>query len=159
METNAEFLLGVLSLPNGIPRKDVYRRLLCVLKPAAFQECFMTWIESLRQVADATCPVDRPILAIDGKTVRRSHDRAKGLGPLHSVSVWASDYGLTLAQVSTDEKSSENAAIPAALDLVDLKRAIVTVLPQLKMEFVSGRLDKSLTGDSTHEFQPSSLHT
>lgn len=126
-ETNAEFLLGVLSLPNGIPRKDVYRRLLCVLKPAAFQECFITWIESLRQVADATCPVDRPILAIDGKTVRRSHDRAKGLGPLHSVSVWASDYGLTLAQVSTDEKSSENAAIPAAVDLVDLKRAIVTI--------------------------------
>jgi len=86
-ESNAEFLLGVLSLPNGIPRQDVYRRLLCVLKPAAFQECFMTRIESLRQAADATCPVDRPILAVDGKTVRRSHDRAKGLGPLHSVSV------------------------------------------------------------------------
>ena len=90
-ETNAEFLLGVLSLPTGIPRQDVDRRLLCVLKPAAFQECFITWIESLRQAADATCPVDRPILAIEGQTVRRSQDRAQGLGPLHSVSVWASD--------------------------------------------------------------------
>jgi len=86
-ETNAEILLEVLSLPTGIPRQAVDRRLLCVLKPAAFEECFMTWIESLRQAADATCPVDRPILAIDGQTVRRSQDRAQGLGPLHSVSV------------------------------------------------------------------------
>src|ERR1700730_1455312 len=81
----AEFLAKVLSLPNGIPRKDVFRRVLALLKPDAFQTCFATWLQSLRVHAAAATDVDQPVLAIDGKTARRSHDRTKGLGALHSA--------------------------------------------------------------------------
>lgn len=103
-------LLPLLPLPNGIPRKDVYRRVLASLQPAAFQACFANWLQSLRATAQAAGGIEQPILAVDGKTLRRSHNRNKGLGALHSVSVWASDCGLTLAQVATDEKS--NALFP-----------------------------------------------
>jgi predicted transposase YbfD/YdcC len=71
--------------------------------------------------------VDQPTYAVDGKTLRRSHDAKNGLGPLHSVSVWASEYGITLAQVATDEKSNEITAIPQVLQLVDMHGAIITI--------------------------------
>src|SRR3954468_16237472 len=95
-----ELLLQVLDLPNGVPRKDVFRRVLRVLKPAAFQACFARWLQSLRAEAVAETGVERPVLSVDGKTARRSHDRNKGLGALHSVSVWAGEYGLSLGQVA-----------------------------------------------------------
>src|ERR1700756_3186189 len=123
----AEFLAKVLKLPNGIPRKDVFRRVLALLKPDAFQTCFAAWLQSLRaQAAEATA-VDKPVLAIDGKTARRSHDRNKGLGALHSVSVWASEFGLSLGQVACAEKSNEITAIPELLRLVDIHGAIITI--------------------------------
>ena len=78
-----EFLLQVLDLPHGIPGKDVFRRVLMALKPAAFQACFADWLQALRDEAAAETGVDRPVLPIDGKTARRSHDRRKGLGALH----------------------------------------------------------------------------
>ena len=108
-------LLQVLELPNGIPRKDVFRRVLMVLKPAAFQACFARWLQALRTEAVAETGVEQPVLAVDGKTARRSHDRTKGLGALPSVSVWASDYGLSLGQVACAEKSNEITAIPELL--------------------------------------------
>ena len=123
----ADELLNVLPLPNGIPRKDVFRRVLSALKPEAFQTCFANWLASLRAAAAAATGIDQPILAVDGKTLRRSHDRRKGLGALHSVSVWASEFGLTLGQVATEEKSNEITAIPEVLKLVDLQGAIVTI--------------------------------
>jgi hypothetical protein len=124
---HAELLESLLPLPNGIPGKDVFRRVLCASKPDAFQQCFANWIAALRADAALATEIDRPTLSVDGKTLRRSHDNKKGLGPLHSVSVWASEYGITLAQVATDEKSNEITAIPAVLQLVDLKGAIVTI--------------------------------
>jgi len=123
----AEFLLRVLKLPNGIPRKDVFRRVLALLKPDAFQACFVNWLQSLRAKAAAASGVEQPIFAVDGKTARRSHDRRKGLGALHSVSVWASDFGLSLGQVACAEKSNEITAIPELLRLVDIKGAIITI--------------------------------
>lgn len=122
-----ELLSMVLDLPNGIPCKDVFRRVLTLLKPAAFQACFANWLGSLRAKAAEDQEVDRPILAVDGKTLRRSHDRAKGLGALHSVSVWASEFGLSLGQVACAEKSNEITAIPELLRLVDIKGAIITI--------------------------------
>jgi predicted transposase YbfD/YdcC len=123
----ADFLTGVLPLPHGIPGKDVFRRVLSLLQPAAFQACFVSWLQSLRgQAAEATA-VDRPVLAVDGKTARRSHDRGKGLGALHCVSVWASDFGLSLGQVACAEKSNEITAIPELLRLVDIKGTIITI--------------------------------
>src|SRR4051794_1134371 len=122
-----EFLLQVLDLPNGVPRKDVFRRVLMVLQPAAFQACFARWLQSLRTEAVAETGVEQPVLAVDGKTARRSHDRTQGLGALHSVSVWASAYGLSLGQVACAEKSNEITAIPELLRLVDIRGAIITI--------------------------------
>jgi predicted transposase YbfD/YdcC len=122
-----EFLLKALNLPNGIPRKDVFRRVLMLLKPGAFQACFATWLQSLRATATAATGVEQPVFAVDGKTARRSHDRKNGLGALHSVSVWASEFGLSLGQVACAEKSNEITAIPELLRLVDIKGAIITI--------------------------------
>jgi predicted transposase YbfD/YdcC len=123
----ADFLTGVLPLPHGVPRKDVFRRVLGLLQPAAFQACFAAWLGALRDEAEEEVGGGRPVLAVDGKTARRSHDRGKGLGALHCVSVWASDYGLSLGQVACDGKSNEITAIPELLRLVDLKGAIITI--------------------------------
>lgn len=122
-----ELLLRLLPLPPGIPRKDVYRRVLATLKPEAFQACFVDWLQALRGQASAASGVDQPVLAVDGKTLRRSHDRRQGLGALHSVSLWASEFGLTLGQVATDEKSNEITAIPELLQLVDIQGTIITI--------------------------------
>jgi predicted transposase YbfD/YdcC len=123
----ADFLQGILELPNGVPRKDVFRRVLSLLKPEGFQACFAEWLMSLRQKAADACEVPRPTFAVDGKTARRSHDKTNGLGALHSVSVWASEYGLSLGQVACAEKSNEITAIPVLLKLVDIKGAIITI--------------------------------
>src|SRR5579862_805666 len=123
----AAFLLGVLDLPNGIPCKDVFRRVLQLVNPKAFQACFAAWLRSLRAAAAAETGIGQPILAVDGKTARRSHDRANGLGALHSVSVWASEFGLSLGQVACAEKSNEITAIPELLRLVDIKGTIITI--------------------------------
>jgi predicted transposase YbfD/YdcC len=122
-----EFLLNTLDLPNGIPRKDVFRRVLMTLRPGAFQGCFVNWLNSLRATAAAATGVEQPVLAVDGKTARRSHDRKNGLGALHSVSVWASEFGLSLGQVACAEKSNEITAIPELLRLVNIKGAIITI--------------------------------
>src|SRR5512135_3106684 len=124
-----EFLLRVLDLPNGVPRKDVFRRVLMALKPAAFQACFASWLRALRAEAVAETGVEQPVLAVDGKTVRRSHDRSRGLGALHSVGVWASEYGLLLGQLACAEQSNEITAIPELLELVDINGAIITAIP------------------------------
>jgi predicted transposase YbfD/YdcC len=123
----AEFLTKVLDLPNGIPCKDVFRRVLMALKPAAFQACFGAWLQSLRAGAAAVAGVEQPVVPVDGKTARRSHDRKNGLGALHAVSAWASEFGLSLGQVACAEKSNEITAIPELLRLVDIRGAIVTI--------------------------------
>ena len=123
----AEILLNLLDLPHGIPQKDVFRRVLATLKPDAFQACFTMWLTALRAAAAEATGVDRPTLAIDGKTLRRSLEWRRNLGALHSVSVWASEFGLTLAQVATAEKSNEITAIPTLLSLIDIHGAIITI--------------------------------
>jgi hypothetical protein len=122
-----DFLLQALELPNGIPCKDVFRQVLMSLQPGVFQSCFVTWLQSLRAQAAAATGVERPVLAVDGKTARRSHDRRKGLGALHAVTVWASEFGLSLGQAACAEKSNEITAIPEVLRLVDIKGAIITI--------------------------------
>ena len=121
------FLLRVLDLPNGVPRKDVFRRVLSLLNPTAFQTCFAAWLKTLRDQAAAATEIAQPVYAVDGKTARRSHDRKKALGALHSVSVWASELGLSLGQVACDDKSNEITAIPELLKLVDIQGAIITI--------------------------------
>jgi predicted transposase YbfD/YdcC len=120
-------LQTLLDLPNGVPCKDVFRRVLMALDPGAFQACFTGWLRSLRQAATEAGDGGRPILAVDGKTARRSHDRAKGLGALHAVTVWASDAGLALGCLACAEKSNEITAIPELLRLVDIEGGVVTI--------------------------------
>jgi predicted transposase YbfD/YdcC len=126
-KSKREFLEQVLSLPAGIPRKDVFRRVLMLLNPAAFQACFYQWLQALRAKAAAASGIEQPVFAVDGKTNRRSHDRCNGLGALHAVSIWASEFGLSLGQVACAEKSNEITAIPELLRLVDIKGAIITI--------------------------------
>lgn len=123
---NEPWLRKHLKLPRGIPGKDTFRRVLSLLHPAAFQQCFQEWLKSLNVSADDESDGNRHI-AIDGKTLRRSHDRKNGLGPLHIVNAWASDRGITLGQVATDEKSNEITAIPQLLDMIDLDDTVVTI--------------------------------
>jgi predicted transposase YbfD/YdcC len=123
---NQAWLRRHLALSNGIPGKDTFRRVLGLLNPAAFQHCFQQWLESLNVPCDDDCEGKRRI-AIDGKTLRRSHDQKNGLGPMHIVSAWASDCGVTLGQVATEEKSNEITAIPRLLEIIDVEDAIVTI--------------------------------
>jgi len=120
----ASWLTQHLALPNGIPSRDCIRRLLVALKPEAFQRCFQAWIADAISIdADKT---DR-LVAIDGKSCRRSHDGAKGLGALHIVSAWASEEGIALGQVATDAKSNEITAIPQLLGQIELTDTLITI--------------------------------
>ena len=126
-ECKAELLIGLLDLPHGIPGKDVFRRVLMLIKPEAFGDAFNAWIAHLRGEAAAEAGVDRPIIAIDGKTSRRSHDATNGLGALHVVTAWAGELGLALGPQACAEKSNEIAAIPELLQKIDVKGGIVTI--------------------------------
>ena len=113
-----------LTLPNGIPSRDCIRRLLLALKPEAFQHCFQNWITDAIAKDDSNL---KRLVAIDGKTNRRSHDHAKDLGPLHIVTAWASEEGIALGQVATDAKSNEITAIPQLLEQINLTDTIITI--------------------------------
>jgi predicted transposase YbfD/YdcC len=126
------------------------------LQPAAFQACFVNWLQSLRAKAAAASGVAQPVLAVDGKTLRRSHDHGKGLGALHLVSVWASDFGLSLGQVACAEKSNEITAIPELLRLVDIHGAIITIdamgtQKAIAAQIVDGKGDYVLALKGNHE--------
>jgi predicted transposase YbfD/YdcC len=119
-----DYLRRFLRLPNGIPSRDSYRRILIALRPEAFQECFLKWLTACVETDTDSAP---RLIAIDGKTCRGSHDHFKGLGPLHIVSAWASEQGITLGQIATDEKPNEITAIPKLLEQIDLQNSIVTI--------------------------------
>lgn len=151
-----DFLRRGLPLPFGVPCKDVFRMVLTLLNPMGFQACFADWLKSLRLDAMHKLEIDRPILGIDGKTLRRSHDRAKGLSALHSVSVWASELGLSLGQVACAEKSNEITAIPDVLRLVDITGAIITIdamgtQKAIAKQIVDGKGDYVLALKGNHE--------
>src|SRR5262245_8933283 len=126
-ELKEDLLMGILDLPHGIPGKDVFRRALMALRPAAFEAAFNAWIARLRDEATAETGVERPIIAFDGKTARRSHDAKNELGALHVVTAWAGEYGLALGQQVCEEKSNEITAIPELLRKIDVRGGIVTI--------------------------------
>jgi predicted transposase YbfD/YdcC len=119
-----DWLEGFLPLANGIPSRDCIRRLLMALKPEAFQECFQDWVAQAIQAEEGG---PARLIAIDGKTCRRSHDAANGLGAPHIVSAWASEEGVALGQVATEEKSNEITAIPLLLKQIELSDALITI--------------------------------
>jgi len=109
-----------LALPNGIPSHDTFGRVFSLLSPKAFQSCFSNWMRSLTGVFEG-------MVAIDGKTLRRSHDRSSNRSAIHMVSAWASENGVVLGQVKTDEKSNEITAIPELLQALALEGCLVTI--------------------------------
>jgi predicted transposase YbfD/YdcC len=110
-----------LDLSGGIPSHDTFGRVFAVLDPPAFAAAWQRWI------ADWAAALDFRHLAIDGKAVRGAVDQARSLGCLHTVSVFANEYGLTLAQHAVDGKSNEITAIPELLRVLDLKGALVSI--------------------------------
>jgi predicted transposase YbfD/YdcC len=121
-----DLLRRFLELANGIPSHDTFRRVFQAVCPRTLQRCLIDWLQDLRQMGKAAAGVDE-VVAIDGKTLRRTLDRARGLGALHMVSAWASANGITLGQVAVDGKSNEITAIPQLLELLDLKDCVVTI--------------------------------
>jgi predicted transposase YbfD/YdcC len=120
----ADFFRRFLELPEGIPSHDTFRRVFQAVCPQALQGCLIQWLKDVRQAAQ---PEAGEVIAIDGKTLRRTFDRAKGLGALHLVSAWATSNGLTLGQVAVDGKSNEITAIPQLIQLLELKGCVVTI--------------------------------
>lgn len=120
-EAKEDWLKTFLKLPHGIPSHDTFGRVFSLLNPDTFEECFLSWIKSLM------IDVDNEIIAIDGKTLRGSHDRKKGKPALHLVSAWAAQNRVVLGQIKTAEKSNEIEAIPELLKIIDVKNGIVTI--------------------------------
>lgn len=118
-EQKSDFLKEFLSLPHGIPSHDTFARVFSIIDPLKMQECFVSWVQHVFQSS-------HKIIAIDGKSARRSHDRKHNRSPLHMVSAWASESGLVLGQRACDEKSNEITAIPELLKTLDLEGCIVT---------------------------------
>ena len=115
------FLPTFLRLPHGIPSHDTLGRVFARLDPVAFQRGFQTWVTALVEATNGR------VIAIDGKTLRRSYDTASGQGALHLVSAWATANHLTLGQCAVAEKSNEITAIPELLKLLELTGAVVTI--------------------------------
>src|SRR5690348_14999882 len=114
------WLRSFLPLVNGIPSHDTFGRVFSQLDPARLVACIQQWLDDVgREIGKH--------IAIDGKTLRGSFDKAAGKNPLHLVSAWACEARLTLGQVATDTKSNEITAIPLLLELLELKGATVTI--------------------------------
>jgi len=111
-----------LELPNGIPSHDTIRRVFIRLKPEQLQNSFLSWVQALRKSTSAA-----ELIAIDGKTARRSFDSASEKPAIHMVSAWANRNRLVLGQVKVDEKSNEIEAIPRLLELMETEGCIITI--------------------------------
>ncbi len=120
-KAKAEWLATFLELPHGIPAHDTFWRLFRVLDPEQFQACFVEWMRAVSQVSDGE------VVALDGKTLRRSYDKQDNRAAIHMVSAWACRNGLSLGQRKVDEKSNEITAIPQLLEVLELTGCIVTI--------------------------------
>jgi len=114
-EAKRDWFAGFLDLSYGIPSHDTFGNVFAALDPQQFHRCFLAWVQA------AVTQTPGAVVAVDGKTARRSHDRGAGKAAIHTVSAWASANGVVLGQVKTDAKSNEITAIPALLDLLLLK--------------------------------------
>lgn len=115
-----DFLKQYGDFTHGIPSKNTFNRVISSLDPEAFSRCFADWTQSFSTALGE-------VIAIDGKTLRRSHDRAKDQSAIHLVSAFASEARLVLAQQKVEDKSNEITAIPSLLDLLSISQAVVTV--------------------------------
>ena len=119
-ESKQDFFQTFLDLPNGMPSHDTINRVISRLNPEEFSRCIVEWTKTISEKL-------KGVIAIDGKTLRRSFQDASKKNPLHIVSAWSSENGIVLGQVQTDSKSNEITAIPELLKLLDIEGNIVTI--------------------------------
>lgn len=110
-----------LDMSHGVPSHDTFGRVFARIDTQQFQQCFISWVQAVFQETHGQ------VVAVDGKTARRSHDRSKGQEAIHMVSVWATASHLVLAQQKIEEKSNEIRAIPELLRLLDISGCIITI--------------------------------
>ena len=115
------FFRTFLPLPHGIPSHDTFGRVFAALSPDEFEKCMMTWVSALAGSSEGKH------IAIDGKTLRRSMDRASGKAGIHLVSAWVHENSAVFGQIKVDDKSNEITAIPRLIELLQLKGATVTI--------------------------------
>lgn len=119
--TKKEWLSQFLDLTNGVPSHDRFNAVFAALKPEEFEKCLLNWVTSLHEITNGQ------VVAIDGKTLRRSYDKASSKSAIHMVSAWATLNHISLGQVVTDEKSNEITAIPKLLKMIEIQGALVTI--------------------------------
>lgn len=119
--TKREWLARFLNLTNGIPSHDRFNAIFAALRPAEFEKCLLSWITALHEITGGQ------VIAIDGKTLRRSFDTADSKAAIHMVSAWATANHISLGQVVVDAKSNEITAIPKLLEMLELSGAMVTI--------------------------------
>ncbi|MCP3930890.1 MAG: ISAs1 family transposase, partial [Bacteroidetes bacterium] len=110
-----------LELPFGIPSHDTFGRIFACIDPKEFQRCFINWVQAIQETMEGE------IIAVDGKTLRRSFDSNTDKKAIHMVSAWASENGFVLGQIKTEEKSNEITAIPKLLKMLELTGCTVTI--------------------------------
>lgn len=108
-----------LKLENGIPSHDTFRRVFSLIDPEGFRECFMSWTKAISEAVD-------DIIALDGKTLRRSFDTATGSSAIHVLNAWSSANDFCVGQMKVDGKSNEITAVPALLKLMDIRGSVIT---------------------------------
>jgi predicted transposase YbfD/YdcC len=116
-----KWLSRFLDLKDGIPSHDRFNAILAAIKPAEFEKCLLSWITTLHEITDGQ------VIAIDGKTLRRSFDAASSKAAIHMVSAWATANHISLGQVVVDAKSNEITAIPQLLQILELSGSLVTI--------------------------------
>ena len=116
-----DWLKRFLKLPNGIPSHDTFGRVFSLIDPHQFQRCFVDWVKGVSELTHGE------VIAIDGKTLRRSHDKSCGRSAIHMVSAWAQKNSLVLGQVKVADRSNEITAIPKLLNMLEVSGCIVTI--------------------------------
>jgi predicted transposase YbfD/YdcC len=119
--TKRRWFAKFLDLTNGIPSHDRFNAILAAIKPAEFEKCLLGWITALHEISDGQ------IIAIDGKTLRRSFDKASSKSAIHMVSAWATANHISLGQVVVDAKSNEITAIPKLLEVLEISGSLITI--------------------------------
>lgn len=143
-EKKRHWFAQFLDLSSGIPSHDRFNAILAAIKPAEFEKCLLSWITSLHEITDGQ------VIAIDGKTLRRSFDTASSKAAIHMVSAWATANHISLGQVVVDQKSNEITAIPKLLEMLELSGALVTIdamgcQVEIARKIVAGGADYVLT--------------
>lgn len=120
-ESHRKWFEKYLDLSKGIPSHDRFHALYSAIKPEEFERALVKWIQILHEITE------EQVVALEGKTLRRSFDKATGKKAIHMVSAWATENRIALGQVVTDEKSNEIEAIPRLLEILEIKGCLVTI--------------------------------